>query len=407
MAPPGKARKGRPAATAARVVVKGVGALLDAIGAKEAVREHLLPRLIAAAAEGKGGRSRGAYRAADEIARGALEQRLDEIARTRGPVLVGPWLSEVGFELLYWVPLLRWAVERRGLDPRRLVAVSRGGVDAWYRGLCADYVDIFDLLDLAEWKALSADRWSVMGQKQKFRHALDEQVIERACRRLGTADAQIFHPSLMFNLFRGFFGGRSPAELLARHSVVAPFGESRPLPSGVRLPDEFVAVRFYARPSFPDTAENREFASAIVRDIAARTDVVVCAPDLEIDDHVDFELPSGPRIHALTRLAGRVSASENLGLQDAVLRRSRAFVGTYGGLSYLAPLHGVPAVAFHSAQEHFLPVHLATAQSTFRELGASFAVLGTRDLDRAGLGPLLPRIASTRASGLAAEVAAC
>ena len=24
------------------------------------------------------------------------------------PILVGPWLGEVGFELLYWIPFLRW-----------------------------------------------------------------------------------------------------------------------------------------------------------------------------------------------------------------------------------------------------------------------------------------------------------
>ena len=32
--------------------------------------------------------------------------------RKPGPILVGPWLSEVGFELLYWIPLLRWIKEQ-------------------------------------------------------------------------------------------------------------------------------------------------------------------------------------------------------------------------------------------------------------------------------------------------------
>jgi hypothetical protein len=395
-------RKGRPAATAARLVVKGVAALLDAVGAKEAVREHLLPRLVAAATEGDG-RGRAIYGAAAEIARQALESRLDEIARTRGPVLVGPWLSEVGFELLYWIPFLRWAVEERGLDPKRLVALSRGDVHAWYRGLCGDSIEIFDLLDLGEWRALSRDRWTVMGQKQKFRHTLDDELIERANRRLG-ADAAIFHPSLMFNLFRGYFGGRSPADLLARHSRIAPLPEPGPLPRDLRLPDEYVAVRFYGRPSFPDVAENRDFAAAVVQEIASRTDVVVIATGIEVDDHADFDLPTGPRIHL--PLAGRVALRENLAVQDAIVAGARAFVGTYGGLSYLAPLHGVPAVAFHSAAEHFLPVHLATAHATFRDLGASFAVLGTRDLDRAGLGPVLSPLATAR-TALAAGAAAC
>jgi hypothetical protein len=403
VAPPGEPRNRRAAVTAARAVVKGVATLLDCIGAKETVREHILPRLIAAATESPG-RGRAAARGADEVARQALERALDGIARTRGPVLVGPWLSEVGFELLYWLPFLRWAVERRGLDPARLVAVSRGGVDAWYRGLCERYVEIFDLLDLDDWRVLSRERWSVMGQKQKFRHALDERVIERTRARLGVESTAVLHPSLMFNLFRGYFGGHSPAVLFAQHARMAPLGEARALPPALGLPAEYVAVRFYARPSFPATADNREFAAAVVREIATRAEVVVLAPGIEVDDHADFELPSGPRIH---RLPGPIGAGENLGLQDAIIRGARAFVGTYGGLSYLAPLHGVPAVVFHSAAEHFLPVHLATAHATFRELGASFAVLGTHDLDRAGIGLAFSVPAAPRATGVTARAAAC
>lgn len=35
----------------------------------------------------------------------------------------------------------------------------------------------------------------------------------------------------------------------------------------------------------------------------------------------------------------------NLEIQTTVITRARAFVGTYGGLSYLSPLYGVPALA--------------------------------------------------------------
>ena len=37
-------------------------------------------------------------------------RRIEELLRHRRPVIVGPWTGEVGFELIYWVPFVRWVV---------------------------------------------------------------------------------------------------------------------------------------------------------------------------------------------------------------------------------------------------------------------------------------------------------
>ena len=60
------------------------------------------------------------------------------------PIVAGPWLGEVGFELLYWVPFLRWFAERFDVDPDRLIVMSRGGTASWYRPFASRYVDVFD-----------------------------------------------------------------------------------------------------------------------------------------------------------------------------------------------------------------------------------------------------------------------
>jgi len=56
----------------------------------------------------------------------AVERQLASIAAQDRPIVAGPWLGEVGFELLYWLPFLRWFVERFEISPDRLIAVSRG-----------------------------------------------------------------------------------------------------------------------------------------------------------------------------------------------------------------------------------------------------------------------------------------
>ena len=62
--------------------------------------------------------------------------RMARIARSRLPVIVGPWTGEVGFELLYWIPFLQWVRETfpdrsgaadRDLARRRRVVVRGRG----------------------------------------------------------------------------------------------------------------------------------------------------------------------------------------------------------------------------------------------------------------------------------------
>ena len=68
-------------------------------------------------------------------------------AATRGEtVIVGPWCSEVGYELLYWIPFVRHLLRVRGVTPDRVAIVSRGGVSGWYGDLGSRYLDLLDWL---------------------------------------------------------------------------------------------------------------------------------------------------------------------------------------------------------------------------------------------------------------------
>jgi hypothetical protein len=52
-------------------------------------------------------------------------QRLLRIAHSDEPFVVGPWTGEVGFELLYWAPFVRWVLRKFNIDPSRVTLVSR------------------------------------------------------------------------------------------------------------------------------------------------------------------------------------------------------------------------------------------------------------------------------------------
>ena len=54
-----------------------------------------------------------------------VERELAALARSGQPIIAGPWLAEVGYEVLYWIPFLRWWADAHGVPRERLVIVSR------------------------------------------------------------------------------------------------------------------------------------------------------------------------------------------------------------------------------------------------------------------------------------------
>ena len=106
-------------------------------------------------------------------------------------------------------------------------------------------------------------------------------------------------------------------------------------------------------------------------------------PDLHIDDHWEMAIGKNPRIHSVDHL---MTPRNNLEIQTKVISRARAFVGTYGGLSYLAPMYGVTSLAFFSHREKFSSQHLELARRVFGGFKrGSYVVLDTSDIDVLGL----------------------
>ena len=77
----------------------------------------------------------------------SIRRELRAVASGSGTIVVGPWLSEVGYEALYWVPFVRWFAHQYRIDPQRLVVVSRGGAGGWYADVAHKSVELLDLFD--------------------------------------------------------------------------------------------------------------------------------------------------------------------------------------------------------------------------------------------------------------------
>jgi hypothetical protein len=344
---------------------------------KAAVSRYVPPRLLSTASEDL---ARAAGILSDYASTAAVKRQLAHLAQSGKPLVVGPWLSEVGFEVLYWIPFLRWAQRTYDLAPERLIVVSRGGAAGWYRDISQRYADILDYFTPDEFRLRNDQRIAAFGRGLKHwgSSSFDEAIVARVRASLDLGDADLLHPSLMYELFYPFWRKRASFERIERHTTFSRFAppRSNEIPDG--LPAEYVAVKFYFNNSFPDVPENRAFIADLLAGLAEQTDVVVLTTGFELDDHADWTTRASGRVHLLGHLLG---AAKNLALQTGAIAGAQAFLGTYGGFSYLAPSYGVHSLAFYSDPTKFLPQHLDVARTVFHRLGtASFVALDARDI---------------------------
>lgn len=311
----------------------------------------------------------------------AVRRELRLAARGDGPIIVGPWLSEVGYEVLYWVPFLRWYCDRYHVDPARLTVVSRGGVASWYRDIAAHYVELLDLFDVGEFAARNAERQREGEQKQHGVAALDREILTRVRARTGLEGAAMCHPSSMFRLLHQFWLGNEALQYVQEHTRYTRV-DPGPFPALPPLPERFIAMKFYSGRAIPLSEPHVRQLRELVEHLAQQCPIVALDTGIAIDEHEDFLFKGVPHV---MNLRPWLTPQNNLGLQTAVIARASLFVGTCGGLAWLAPFLGVETLAVH-ADDVLLTPHLYAARQAYREAGAApFTSLDLRALDLARL----------------------
>jgi hypothetical protein len=269
----------------------------------------------------------------------ATEQLLERVAARGVPILAGPWTSEVGFEILYWIPFLRWFAAHHDVDAAQITALSRGGVSAWYGEVAGRYRELLDDHTPEELFARRRRRLrTATAEKQLWFDPADVDLLP--AKDIGR-DVAWLHPAAMHQLFRWFWSGRAPVSLVLEHTAHAPL--STPPPPR-ELPPRYVAVKLYASRVLADTAANWERLGRAVERLAHRYEVVVLPSGPRLDEHVSRLEPKG-RLHVLP--SG--SPAHNLGDQSAVVAGASALVTTYGGFAYLGAQVGTPTIAIGDA----------------------------------------------------------
>lgn len=299
----------------------------------------------------------------------SVEHEIASVAGGSGPIVAGPWLAEVGYEALYWVPFLRWFQDAYRIAPERLTVVSRGGVREWYSGVAGSYVEIFDHLSPAELAARNDARMEAEeggGRKQSAAGALDNEILALARAATGRAAAAVLHPSLMFRLFRHVWHGSLALDFLWTHTDYELL-QRPPRRTYPGLPSEYIVVKFYTGTALPDSTGHRDALRSLVRQATAIAPVVSLDTGVAVDEHQDYLFGGIPGV---TSARDWMDPRTNLGVQSALAAHATLFLGTCGGLAWLAPFFGVPTIAVYADDRQLAP-HLLVARQAGRRVGAA------------------------------------
>ncbi|HVQ14103.1 MAG TPA: hypothetical protein VMS40_10945, partial [Vicinamibacterales bacterium] len=144
----------------------------------------------------------------------AVPKILQRMAASPRHIVVGPWLSEVGFELLYWIPFLNWVKTYRPFDAERMVVVSRGGAGIWYQNITKNYVDLFDFFTPEQFRTKNADRLQENKQKHLALTNFDREILKLAYQHIGSKQVELLHPMYMYRLFYPYWKSQMSINLV-------------------------------------------------------------------------------------------------------------------------------------------------------------------------------------------------
>lgn len=257
---------------------------------------------------------------------------------------MGPWRGEVGFEVLYWIPFVRAFAAWAGIPPERLIPITRGGMGQLYQ--TPVYLELFAMRTPQQVRIENRYQHARTGMlKQMVVSPWDRSVLADAALTLKLSRYHVLHPAWMYQTLSPFWDGRDGIE---RISHLLDFTPLTAPPKTLALPDAFVAVKWYARATFPASPMTASIARETITQVAATTPVVLLSTGVHADDHIDFEPARGiPNVYDLRHLT-KITPEQNLLVQAEVISRSLGVVAPYGGLAQLALRYRRPSLSLYT-----------------------------------------------------------
>lgn len=293
-------------------------------------------------------------------------------------IVLGPWIGELGYELLYWIPFLRFLKSKGVFDNKECIVISRGGMQYWYSDICTEYIEIFDQITLEEYTLLRKRFYSEQVSNKNIYTSATEILIAKKCR----ADYEfLFSQSIMFSFLNQFIKSLGKRATLNFFTSVLQLEipEDFPKTNNFQFPEneKYIITNFYSRPSFQITLADISKINAMLFDLSKEFRII------RIDEFTyDLEHNELSNIYDGIPYQGieSIGISSNLLVKTALIRNADFYIGTYGGPSYLSVLNGIPTFVFSSSYEGLNPMHENLIREIVRKTKKSWVHMTVADL---------------------------
>ncbi len=281
-------------------------------------------------------------------------------------VIVGPWFSELGFELLYWIPYLNTVLKDHAEAGKKVVSVSRGGMSSLYSSISTEHINLLNNYSQSEWLSLTNNVWAKLGGLKQSSLLVEDLKILEASIPIETwkNDSRkiLIHPRILFALFRPYWRNKDFNPLSIVDQITIPL---QPNPE----PQSGIFTKIYSRPSLELNEANTKSLLNFLNDFPE--DKLLITDDSYIDDHPIFNL--GSSIKAREHV--QRTFENNLEDQINLYKSCEKSITTYGGLSYLALYFQKSSLSLYSDAEKFDIQHLKLAKLLAGKVGINFEVI--------------------------------
>lgn len=296
---------------------------------------------------------------------------INELNRSNNPIVVGPFMMEVGFELLYWIPMVTRILENVGnLDQRPIHVITRGGAHAWYP-FSSQHHEIFNKLGATDFLTMQQNRLRNFGHQKQSKLQAEEETLLQQFFPGDDRKFDVLHPMTMVRTMVDYWAGVVSPKWLERLTDYAKVTHhiSRDV-----ISTDLIAMKFYSRESLTSISSIECCLKAIF--IGHKKSKILDFTISEvIDDHKYFANENLP--------AERFTAPKlenNLHDQSQVLSQAKLLIGTYGGFTYLAQYMGIPVIAWEEIAKLNRNQHLFTAEYFIKPLsGSSITLVNSRN----------------------------
>lgn len=303
------------------------------------------------------------------------------LSKSKGKrIIIGPWLAEVGYEVLYWSPFINYLIQNKIIVPEKSIVLTRGSAHVWYPKEIKKRIEMFEFISPEEFKKINKDRIQETSSEKHIKFTQSElNLIKKCVKDYDELTDYILHPSIMYNFLSSWIKSGEGKKFLDR--TLAPRKHAELVTNKLLddLPENYDVIRFYSRDSMPNNKLNREFALDLIFNLIKKRPVIVLNSSFNFDNHDDFPVSLRQNIITIDHL---MTPQNNLALQSAVIAKANCYYGTYGGLSYVPIFYGVPVVSFYSNKKGLNTVHQGLANNIAMEFEVSFSVFKVDDFKR-------------------------